>query len=285
MVGMILVFGLLISFNWAYGATNLALTGVATQSSTYYDPWYPHDASKCIDGITDGNPYVSICHTYADGLTWWQVDLLDTYFIGQIVVWSRSDWIDSVPPIEAYYDQLCYRLNDFDVSILDDLGQVVWSQHFSDCPRPSITIDLPIGTFGKVVKIDELSTDYMDMAEVQVFEGQYPPIPVTINVPNKINVKNNGKIPVKIFSSPELDVQSIDHASLTFGATGDEQSLASCNYGEDFNEDGLADLMCHFYKRLTGFETAGYADSILKGQTIDGLLIEGSDLVKIKGVQ
>jgi len=70
---------------------------------------------------------------------------------------------------------------------------------------------------------------------------------------------------------------------LTFGRSGNEQSLSGCGQGgEDVNEDGLADLVCHFLTRLTGFQ-AGDTEGILKGVTIEGTPIEGSDSVRIVG--
>jgi hypothetical protein len=65
------------------------------------------------------------------------------------------------------------------------------------------------------------------------------------------------------------------------GKTGDEASLAFCNKGaEDLNSDGLPDQVCNFYSRETGFQT-GDIEGILKGRTVDGISIEGRDLVKI----
>ena len=73
----------------------------------------------------------------------------------------------------------------------------------------------------------------------------------------------------------------VDVTSLTFGKTGDETSLASCNNdAENVNEDGLPDLVCHFYTQSTDFQK-GDTEGILKGQTMDGNPIEGSDNVKI----
>ena len=99
---------------------------------------------------------------------------------------------------------------------------------------------------------------------------------------NPINRKSSGKTPVAILSLPDFDAPSeIDKASLTFGSTGDEASLAFCNKGaEDVNNDGLLDQVCHFYTKKTGFQK-GDVEGILKGQTVDGIPIEGSDLVTI----
>jgi hypothetical protein len=121
------------------------------------------------------------------------------------------------------------------------------------------------------------------------------PVPVVIVVqidikpggdPNSTNLKPRGTIPVAILSSPDFDAPSeVDKASLTFGPTGDEESLAFCTKSdedveEDVNVDGLLDLVCHFHTRDTGFQ-CGDTEGVLRGETLDGVPIEGSDSVRI----
>ncbi len=112
-------------------------------------------------------------------------------------------------------------------------------------------------------------------------------IEVTIDIKpgsasNPINLKSQGSIPVAILSTPDFDASSmVDKTSLTFGRTGDEQSLVSCaKRGEDVNRDGLLDLVCHFKTRSTAFQVDDI-EGILKGRTLDGIPIEGRDVVKI----
>lgn len=50
---------------------------------------------------------------------------------------------------------------------------------------------------------------------------------------------------------------------------------------EDVNNDGLDDLVCHFDTRATGFQV-GDTEGILKGLTVTGMPIEGSDSVRIR---
>lgn len=100
--------------------------------------------------------------------------------------------------------------------------------------------------------------------------------------PNSINTNSKGTIPVAILSTGDFDAPNqVDKTSLTFGRTGDEQSLAKCTKGaEDVNNDGLLDLVCHFKTRGAGFQM-GDTEGILKGETVDGRTIEGSDSVRI----
>ena len=73
----------------------------------------------------------------------------------------------------------------------------------------------------------------------------------------------------------------VDAETLTFGRTGDEESLAFCNRSlDDVNDDGYYDLICHFYTQKAEFE-CGNEEGILKGLTIDGTPLEGNDSVRI----
>jgi cell wall-associated NlpC family hydrolase len=110
-------------------------------------------------------------------------------------------------------------------------------------------------------------------------------IPVSIDIKpgssdNSINPSSNGKIPVAILSSTTFNAPAtVDKTSLTFGHTGNENSLAFCNV-EDVNGDGLLDLICQFNTQQTGFNT-GDMQGILNGKTTSGIPIRGADSVRI----
>lgn len=128
----------------------------------------------------------------------------------------------------------------------------------------------------------------------QITVGRYPnqiafapPLNVAIDIkpgedPPSINPKSHGKVPVAILSSPTFDATTqVDRTSLTFGHTGDEQSLAFCNPGgEDVNGDGLPDLICHCETPKTGFQP-GDTIGVLKGKTVTGIPIMGTDSIRI----
>jgi len=109
--------------------------------------------------------------------------------------------------------------------------------------------------------------------EIDIKPGSYP---------NSINIKSSGTIPVAILSSPSFDASSeVDLASLTFGRTGDEDSLAFCSPSPaDVNGDGLLDRVCHFNTQDTGLQ-CGDTRGVLRGRTTDGVLIEGRDSLRI----
>lgn len=113
------------------------------------------------------------------------------------------------------------------------------------------------------------------------------PLTVAIDIkpgglPNSINPKSRGKLSVAILSTAGFEAPArVDCSSLTFGRTGDEQSLGFCNASpEDVNRDGFLDLVCHF-DTLTAAFKSGDTQGMLKGRTVTGIPIMGTDAVRI----
>ena len=104
---------------------------------------------------------------------------------------------------------------------------------------------------------------------------------------NSINPNSKGTITVAVLSTETFSAVDIDTETLTFGRTGDEDSLArrgrqeipQCSV-EDVNEDGLPDLVCHFETVDCGF-VAEDVVGILRGATEEGKQFEGSGIVRL----
>jgi hypothetical protein len=131
------------------------------------------------------------------------------------------------------------------------------------------------------------------------FEAVNQAIGVVIDIepgkdPNRIEIEpdddgDDKKISVAILSTEQFNaIQQVDRNSLTFGTSGDENSLnlkgrkhtPDCRT-KDVNKDGLSDLVCKFKVHRTGFQL-GDTVGILKGLTMDGSKIEGQDSVVIR---
>lgn len=97
--------------------------------------------------------------------------------------------------------------------------------------------------------------------------------------PNSINLKNEGRIPVAVLSTPTFDASSIDPKSIRFGAGGDEAQPMSSTLS-DVNGDGRRDFVAQFSTKATGLACTS-ASATLKGKTRDGTDISGSDSVRI----
>ena len=161
--GYLVIIGLLwVALTGIAHADNVALTGTATQISTFYN-W---PASLAIDNNTD-SANGSFTHTNMEYHAWWMVELQDTYLIDQIVIWNRT----GVPD----------RLTNFNVSILDSSSLVVWDEDYyftgGGYPNPSLSISLPANTTGEFVKVMLNGTNFLSLAEVQVYEGAPVPLP------------------------------------------------------------------------------------------------------------
>jgi len=98
-----------------------------------------------------------------------------------------------------------------------------------------------------------------------------------------INPRSHVLSTIAIISSRKFDaLAEIDTQALTFGPTGTEQSITSCDKGgRDVNNDQVPDLICHFNSRLTRFlpsESLG----ILVGKTLQGSPFIGLEKVVVK---
>ena len=138
---------------------NLALTGMASQSSTYVDG----DARKAIDGNTEGSWwYGSVAHTGQQDNPWWQVRLSEDVLIDSVVLWNRTDCCGE-------------RLSDVWLTLWHD-GQQVASQWITTPPAPTASYVFS-SVLADTVRLERIvSNGYLQSAEVQVF-GQIPAVP------------------------------------------------------------------------------------------------------------
>jgi hypothetical protein len=163
----------------AHAATNVALTGTASQSSLWGGTTTAvAGADKAIDGNTDGTwtglaGTNSLNHTDNDagngvgnGFAWWEVALTADFKIENVVIWNRTD-----VGIE--------RLRNFTVSVLNN-GVSLVSISFSGPtgPTPSYTAVFNTPFFGSVVgdtiRVQLNEQNYLHMAEVQVMATPVP---------------------------------------------------------------------------------------------------------------
>jgi hypothetical protein len=116
-------------------------------------------------------------------------------------------------------------------------------------------------------------------------------LPVTIDIkpgsdPNSINLCSEGAVPVAIMGSATFDVNSINTDTLRLAdaavkMVGKKDPKSLCNT-EDVNADGYEDLVCHFNTTELGNILDGTSTSAtVKGETVEGTPIEGSDSIVI----
>ena len=146
--------------------SNLALGKSATQSSTgVYGP--PAAASNAVDGNTEGNFYNgSVTHTKPDANAWWQVDLGNSATVSSIVIWNRTDCCsDRLSDYWVFVSNTPFGATDTPATLQGRAG--TWSSHQTMFPNPSSTI--AVNAAGRYVRVQLSGTNYLHLAEVQVF--------------------------------------------------------------------------------------------------------------------
>ena len=146
--------------------TDLAEGKTATQSSTLTG--FPYGAAAlAADRNTDGNYWdSSVSHTNADTNAWWQVDLGAAANISSIAVWNRTDCCaQRLSDYWVFVSNTPFAATDTPATLQNRAG--TWSNHQTTVPSPSVT--LPVGMQGRYVRIQLNDTDFLALAEVQVF--------------------------------------------------------------------------------------------------------------------
>jgi len=98
--------------------------------------------------------------------------------------------------------------------------------------------------------------------------------------PNCINPDGHGVIPVAVLTTDTFDASTVDALSITLEGTGVRVKGKSGNAGslEDVDLDGDLDLVVHI---MDDSVLAGKDTAMLRGETLDGMLIWGTDSICI----
>jgi hypothetical protein len=101
------------------------------------------------------------------------------------------------------------------------------------------------------------------------------------DVPNTLNSRSHGVIPVAILTTEQFDATSVDVSSLRFGATGKEATAVRAVF-DDVDDDGDTDLLVFFRSGDTGIGCETLF-TYISGTTLTGENIAGTDSVNIVG--
>jgi hypothetical protein len=120
----------------------------------------------------------------------------------------------------------------------------------------------------------------------QVDVGDFPCFPaddilVNIDVPDRINVRSRGNLPVSILSTETFNATTVDARTVRFGLTGTEAAPVRWTV-EDINADGRDDLRLLFAIQASGIP-CGATSVSLTGQTTSEHAIHGSDTIMTTG--
>jgi hypothetical protein len=145
--------------------SHLALGKAATQSSTLVPGTA---ASLAVDGYTNGSLSAGfVTHTNLEANAWWQVDLGASATVNSIVIWNRSDCCgERLADYWVFVSDVPFGRADTPSTLQSRPG--TWSSHQTAAPSPSATIRTG-GTKGRYVRVQLNGTNYLSLAEVQVF--------------------------------------------------------------------------------------------------------------------
>ncbi|MEH2464139.1 discoidin domain-containing protein [Nostoc sp.] len=149
------------SSSYADGLKNLAKNKRASQSSTYQQSNFNGPPNLAVDGNTEGDFFSDGgSHTQSEKNAWWEVDLGTNYSLDKIIIWNRTD------------NGMGARLSNFRVLIKDNSGRVTFERTYCRGGRyfnPAMMIVLPKNINGQYVRVMLNGTNYLQLAEVEVF--------------------------------------------------------------------------------------------------------------------
>jgi len=155
--------------------TNLALGKTATQSSDFANAGITFVASRAVDGNTNGSFWggnTSSATNYSSQ-PWWQVDLNSAQQIGTVQVWPR---VDCCPEMTGNFYVLVSDNAFNSTDLATTLAQSgVSSYYVSGYAGMPTTVS--VNRSGRYVRIQRNDSQYLVLAEVQVWSGVAPPAP------------------------------------------------------------------------------------------------------------
>ena len=109
---------------------------------------------------------IMVSTTNPDPNAWWQVDLGRSASISSIVIWNRTDCCGSrLGDYWVFVSDTPFLNTDTPATLQNRPG--TFASHQTSAPNPSTTIATTVQ--GRYVRLQLSGTDYLSLAEVQVF--------------------------------------------------------------------------------------------------------------------
>lgn len=147
--------------------SNVALGKTATQSSTTNSA----TASRAVDGNTSGVfANGSVTHTSSELNAWWHVDLGQVETLGTIKVWNRVEFQERLTNFYVFVSDQPFTSNN--PATTQNQAGVSTYYTAGQCGFPT---ELSINRTGRYVRVQLAGTNYLSIAEVQVWTGSSSP--------------------------------------------------------------------------------------------------------------
>jgi hypothetical protein len=168
----------------AAGEQNVALKKAVQQSSTY--------AGFGPEFAVDGDEKGQFTHTNFDQNAWWQVDLGKSYKINRIKIWNRPDgfW-ERLSNFYIFISETPFNTND--INQLKQGGSWLSCDFQVQASRESLFAN----NSGRYVRIELSGTNYLSLAEVEIFSGgsgTSTPTPTTNPAPPSNPAPTSGQL-------------------------------------------------------------------------------------------
>ncbi len=192
---------------------NLARGKATSQSSMYQN----FDSARAVDGISDGNlANGSVTHTAGTAANdWWQVDLGSVQDLSRVRIWNRSDCcaerLGNFYVLASAQDMSGRSLN----SLLADTA--VTKSYYAGVAPSNLLLDLKAS--GRYVKVQLAGTNFLQLAEVQVYGRPANRAP-TLNMPTFTGVQLGQTVNLNLQANdPDGDTLSFTASGLPPGLT------------------------------------------------------------------
>lgn len=147
----------------AIAPVNLALKKLAAQISTNSGG----EAYRAVDGNTDGLwANGSVAHTDLESQAWWEVDLGSIRSIQSIKVWNRVEFPGRTSDFYVFVSDEPFKSTDLGLTKSQPSVRSFFTS--GPCGYPT---EIAVGKTGRYVRVQLSGTNYLQLAEVEVFAG------------------------------------------------------------------------------------------------------------------
>jgi hypothetical protein len=199
--------------------SNLALGRSATQSST----WNGQSAQLAIDDNTGG----IVSHTNLDAHAWWQLDLGSSYWLSRINIWNRTDCCaERLSSFYVFVSDQPFASSDLNATLSQPGVLAYYITGSAQYPSA-----IPIGRSGRYLRIQLTGTNYLSLAEVEVYGDPVPATPPPALSINDVSVTEGSANDTSVYAifNVSLSAASANTVLANF-STANGTALANSDY-------------------------------------------------------